>query len=138
MPTSPDTTQLVVDASVGDEKAVGELLDHGYEELRRIAHRELRRRRLGPTLNTTAQVHEAYLELFDRGAPGRIPLFRGHDPRRDRAGPRDRRKDRPKRLAEESLSTNLGLRRRLIGDDHPDTIRSAEELRKVTDPTGGP
>ena len=66
MSTSPDTTQLLIDASAGDEEAVGELLDHVYEEMRRIAHRELQRRRPGHTLNTTALVHEAYLKLFDR------------------------------------------------------------------------
>jgi RNA polymerase sigma factor (TIGR02999 family) len=34
-----------------------------YEELRRIAHRELRHERTGHTLDTTALVHEAYLEV---------------------------------------------------------------------------
>ena len=34
-----------------------------YEELRRIAHRELRHERSGHTLGTTALVHEAYLKL---------------------------------------------------------------------------
>ena len=34
-----------------------------YEELRRIAHRELRHERTGHTLGTTALVHEAYLRL---------------------------------------------------------------------------
>ena len=35
-----------------------------YEELRRVAHRELRGERTGHTLGTTALVHEAYLELL--------------------------------------------------------------------------
>ncbi|HUF51418.1 MAG TPA: sigma-70 family RNA polymerase sigma factor [Longimicrobiales bacterium] len=39
-----------------------------YAELRRIAHRQLRRERAGHTLNTTALVHEAYLRLADRTA----------------------------------------------------------------------
>src|SRR5688500_10763572 len=34
-----------------------------YEELRRVAHRHLRGERPGHTLDTTALVHEAYLEL---------------------------------------------------------------------------
>src|SRR5689334_9649362 len=34
-----------------------------YEELRRVAHRHLRGERTGHTLDTTALVHEAYLEL---------------------------------------------------------------------------
>lgn len=35
-----------------------------YEELRRVAHRQLRGERTGHTLGTTALVHEAYLELL--------------------------------------------------------------------------
>lgn len=34
-----------------------------YEELRRVAHRHLRGEQTGHTLDTTALVHEAYLEL---------------------------------------------------------------------------
>ena len=34
-----------------------------YQELRRVAHRHLRGERTGHTLDTTALVHEAYLEL---------------------------------------------------------------------------
>ena len=34
-----------------------------YEELRRIARRQLRHEGVGHTLNTTALVHEAYLRL---------------------------------------------------------------------------
>ena len=37
-----------------------------YDTLRRMAHRELQRYRVGATLNTTALVHETYLKLFDR------------------------------------------------------------------------
>lgn len=40
-----------------------ELLDLVYTELRRQAHRYLRRERIGHTLQTTALVHEAYLKL---------------------------------------------------------------------------
>ena len=36
-----------------------------YDELRAMAHRQLRRWRPGQTLNTTALVHEAYLRLVD-------------------------------------------------------------------------
>ncbi len=90
MATSRDTTQLLIDASAGDEQAVGELLDHVYEEMRRIAHRELQRRRPGHTLNTTALAHEAYLKLFDRerlavtdrrtrNRPGYLPCWSSQD-----------------------------------------------------------
>jgi len=37
-----------------------------YDELRTLAHRRLRVHRPGQTLNTTALVHEVYLELADR------------------------------------------------------------------------
>lgn len=37
-----------------------------YDELRRLAHRHLRREREGHTLETTALVHEAYLRLIDQ------------------------------------------------------------------------
>ncbi|MFV1980107.1 MAG: tetratricopeptide repeat protein [Rhodothermia bacterium] len=40
-------------------------------------------------------------------------------------------------LAEQNLRASLELRRRLFGDDHPDTIGSADELRRITEPTGG-
>jgi RNA polymerase sigma factor (TIGR02999 family) len=43
-----------------------------YDELRRIAQRQLRRQGPGHTLNTTALVHEAYLKLVDQTCvPGR-------------------------------------------------------------------
>jgi RNA polymerase sigma factor (TIGR02999 family) len=38
-----------------------------YDELRRIAHRELRHERADQTLGTTALVHEAYLKLAHLG-----------------------------------------------------------------------
>jgi RNA polymerase sigma factor (TIGR02999 family) len=37
-----------------------------YDELRRIAHRQLGAERTGHTLSTTALVHEAYLKLADQ------------------------------------------------------------------------
>lgn len=37
-----------------------------YDELRGVAHRQLRRRRPGQTLDTTALVHEAWLKLVDQ------------------------------------------------------------------------
>jgi RNA polymerase sigma factor (TIGR02999 family) len=43
--------------------AVDELVPVVYQELRRIARAHLRRERRGHTLNTTALVHEAYVEL---------------------------------------------------------------------------
>lgn len=37
-----------------------------YPELRRVAHRELRRERAGHTLQSTALVHEVYLRIADQ------------------------------------------------------------------------
>lgn len=50
----------------GDQEALDRLLPLVYDELRRIAHRELRRERPGHTLSTTDVVHEAYLRLLDQ------------------------------------------------------------------------
>jgi RNA polymerase sigma factor (TIGR02999 family) len=49
----------------GDRDALDRLLPLVYDELRRIAHRELRRERRDHTLSTTDVVHEAYLKLID-------------------------------------------------------------------------
>jgi RNA polymerase sigma factor (TIGR02999 family) len=52
----------------GDGGAVDRLFPLVYEELRRIAHRQLRNERPGHTLSTTAVVHEAYLDLVKQRA----------------------------------------------------------------------
>lgn len=46
------------------------LLPLVYDELRRLAQRQLNRRRAGETLNTTALVHETYLKLVDQSRAG--------------------------------------------------------------------
>jgi RNA polymerase sigma factor (TIGR02999 family) len=58
-----EVTQLLQDAQRGDRDAVDRLLPLVYAELRRVAARQLRREREGHTLQPTALVHEAYLEL---------------------------------------------------------------------------
>jgi RNA polymerase sigma factor (TIGR02999 family) len=58
-----DVTLLLTALSGGDRSVLDRLLPSVYQELRRIAHRELRRERPGHTLSTTALVHEAYLKL---------------------------------------------------------------------------
>lgn len=65
-PTSPDVTQLLRNWQVGDQSARDQLLEIVYEELRRQAARYLRRERPDHTLQPTALVHEAYLELIDQ------------------------------------------------------------------------
>ena len=58
-------TQLLHELSRGQPDALDRLLPVVYDELRRIAHGQLRGERAGHTLNTTALVHEAYLKLAD-------------------------------------------------------------------------
>src|SRR5207253_1093456 len=45
--------------------ALDRLIPLVYQELRRLAHRQMRRERAGDTLQTTALVNEAYLRLVD-------------------------------------------------------------------------
>lgn len=62
-----EITRLLAAARQGDANAMDRLMALVYDELRAIAHRQLRRRRPGQTLDTTALVHEAYLKLVDPG-----------------------------------------------------------------------
>lgn len=57
------TTRLLRELSQGRRDALDDLMPVVYDELRRIAHAQLRRERPGHTLSTTAVVHEAYLRL---------------------------------------------------------------------------
>ena len=60
------STDLLIRACAGDVHAVGEIFPHVYDELRRLAHRQLQRESGGHTLTTTALVHEAYIRLIDQ------------------------------------------------------------------------
>ena len=60
-----DATTLLLAWRQGDEAALDELIALVYQELRRLAHRYLAGQRPGHTLQTTALVHEAYLQLVD-------------------------------------------------------------------------
>ena len=62
----PDITALLDDWGRGNHRALDELLPLVYAELRAIARRQLRRERVGHTLQPTALVHEAYLRLVDQ------------------------------------------------------------------------
>lgn len=59
--TGGEVTQLLGRLIEGDRASLDRLWDLLYQELRSIAHSQLRGR--GRTLNTTALVHEAYLKL---------------------------------------------------------------------------
>jgi RNA polymerase sigma factor (TIGR02999 family) len=61
-----DVTELLTAWRDGDATAAERLFPLVYQELRRIAHRELYRERPDHTLNTTALVHETYLRLVDQ------------------------------------------------------------------------
>ena len=62
-----DVTGLLEAFEGGDRNALDRLLPLVYDELRRIAHRELQRERPDHTLSTTDVVHEAYLKLLEHG-----------------------------------------------------------------------
>jgi RNA polymerase sigma factor (TIGR02999 family) len=69
IPTSAsrhEVTALLLAWRSGDGTAVDRIFPLVYDELRRIAHRQLARESAGHTLSTTALVHEAYLELVDQ------------------------------------------------------------------------
>src|SRR5262245_8309107 len=60
---SKGVTELLADWGNGDQKALDKLSPLVYDELHRLASRQLRRERSDHTLQTTALVHEAYLRL---------------------------------------------------------------------------
>ncbi len=62
-PTATNVTQALVDLSEGDRGALDRLLPMVYDQLRKLAQRELRHERVDHTLSPTALVHEAYLKL---------------------------------------------------------------------------
>jgi RNA polymerase sigma factor (TIGR02999 family) len=63
MSPTPDVTMLLEELSGGDRSALDELVPIVYDDLRNLAHRQLRRERADHTLDTTALVHEAYVKL---------------------------------------------------------------------------
>lgn len=65
MSDSTDVTTLLRQLSQGQRSALDHLMPVVYDELRRLAHGQLRNERPGHTLGTTGLVHEAYLRLVD-------------------------------------------------------------------------
>ena len=59
-------TELLTRWSQGDDAVLAELTPLVYEELRRLAHRQMGAERPDHTLQTTALVNEAYLRLADQ------------------------------------------------------------------------
>jgi RNA polymerase sigma factor (TIGR02999 family) len=71
-------TQLLARWSSGDREAAERVLPQIYDELRRIAARQLRQERGDHTLQATAIVHEAYLRLAGQAGlewPSRAHFF---------------------------------------------------------------
>ena len=65
MSDSTNVTTLLRQLSQGQRGALDRLMPVVYDELRRLAHGQLRNERPGHTLGTTGLVHEAYLRLVD-------------------------------------------------------------------------
>jgi len=62
---SQQVTQLLADWSGGDSEALGRLIPLVQPELHRLAHHYMSREAIGHTLQTTALLNEAYLQLVD-------------------------------------------------------------------------
>ncbi len=61
--SSQPVSELLAKWQAGDQEAFRALVPLVYNELRRLAHRYLRKERPDHTLQSTALVHEAYLRL---------------------------------------------------------------------------
>jgi RNA polymerase sigma factor (TIGR02999 family) len=72
-----EVTRILSAIEQGDERAAGQLLPLVYDELRRLAARQLAREKPGQTLQATALVHEAYVRLVGSD-PARPWDGRGH------------------------------------------------------------
>ena len=66
MEPDADITSQLVALRAGESAAMERLFPLVYDEMRRIAHRQMAGERSGHTLDTTGLVHEAYLRLVDQ------------------------------------------------------------------------
>lgn len=66
MSVNSEVTQLLINWSDGDAKAVDKLMPLVYSELYRLAESYMRRENSDHTLQATALVNEAYLKLVDQ------------------------------------------------------------------------
>jgi RNA polymerase sigma factor (TIGR02999 family) len=67
--TRQEVTKLLGAWSGGDERALEKLIPLVQPELHRLAHHYMNRERAGHTLQTTALLNEAYLQLTDKSQP---------------------------------------------------------------------
>lgn len=58
-----DITERALETAAEDHESLDDFVPELYDELRGLAHRQLRGERTDHTLSTTALVHEAYLKL---------------------------------------------------------------------------
>jgi RNA polymerase sigma factor (TIGR02999 family) len=72
-----EVTRILEKMEAGDAQQSAQLLPLVYDELRRLAARELRNDPAGNTLQPTALVHEAYVRLVDQSSEPRW-RHRGH------------------------------------------------------------
>lgn len=63
-PSTQAVSRMLERASIGDRKALSQLVPIIYDELRKLARGYVARERQGQTLQATALVHEAYLRLL--------------------------------------------------------------------------
>src|SRR3954469_24052746 len=63
---SADITTLLASAELGDRGAADALFTALYQELHRMARRELAKRGAGMTLGATTLLHDAYLDMSGR------------------------------------------------------------------------
>lgn len=68
-PSPQEIADLLANSGYWKNAKPDELAPLVYEELRQLAHRYMRRERLGHTLQATALVNEAYLRLADQTNP---------------------------------------------------------------------
>lgn len=64
--TDAPITELLLRWNSGDQSCLDQLIPLVEHELRRIAHRQMRKERAGHVLQTTALVNEAFLKLVDQ------------------------------------------------------------------------
>src|SRR5947208_8563044 len=62
---SAEITHLLRAWGSGDKAALGQLAEHVYPELRRMARQYMTNEREGNTLQATAVIHEVYLRLVE-------------------------------------------------------------------------
>jgi RNA polymerase sigma-70 factor (ECF subfamily) len=66
-PSASEVSRLLKDWGDGNESALNQLIPLVYEELHRLAHRQMAREKTGHTLQTTALVNELCLRLIGTG-----------------------------------------------------------------------